>query len=66
MGNAGSVVAQMFPGHPTAWNASNVPDLTGKVTVVTGSLDLFGNLRDTKQITGGNTGTGKETVKVRT
>jgi hypothetical protein len=47
MGGALSIIAQMFPGQPT-WTGDDVPDLTGRVAVVTG----------------GNTGVGKETVKV--
>jgi hypothetical protein len=66
MGNMGSVIWQMFPGQPTAWNASNVPDLTGKIALVTGTSDCcrFRSVMFTLTI-GGNTGTGKETVKVR-
>jgi retinol dehydrogenase-12 len=38
----------LFPGKPTKWNASHVPDLSGRVTIVTG----------------GNSGVGKEIAKV--
>ncbi|KAI0040865.1 NAD(P)-binding protein [Auriscalpium vulgare] len=47
MGNWWSVLAQAFPPKPT-WGIDNIPDLTGKVLIVTGA---------------GNAGIGKETVK---
>ncbi|KAK0205285.1 NAD(P)-binding protein [Desarmillaria ectypa] len=46
MGNAWSLISQMFPPKPK-WSVNDIPDLTGKVVIVTG----------------GNTGCGRETVK---
>jgi retinol dehydrogenase-12 len=47
MPNIISVISQTFPGQPT-WKAKDMPDLSGKVCLVTG----------------GNAGVGYETVKV--
>jgi hypothetical protein len=33
------LLAQTFPGKPT-WTVENIPDLTGKVTIVTGTFLL--------------------------
>jgi retinol dehydrogenase-12 len=42
-----SMISQTFPGQPT-WTAKDMPDLSGKICIVTG----------------GNAGVGYETVKV--
>lgn len=62
--------AQMFP--PKAkWSVEQIPDLSGKVVMVTGVYSIYRVLPALNSTscssyrTGGNTGIGKETVKVR-
>jgi hypothetical protein len=68
MGGILSVAQQSFPPRPT-WGVDDIPDLTGKVAIVTGAfinlgVCLYANPKCC-MLTGGNTGVGKETVKVR-
>ena len=59
-----SSLSQIFP--PRArWSVSDIPDLSGKVALVTGSPPLR-HIRQLPALTsmaGGNAGTGRETVK---
>ena len=69
MGGILSFLAQSFPPRPT-WSADDIPDLTGKVILVTGApflrqKSMPGVLNVGVSRVGGNTGVGKETVKVR-
>ena len=41
MGGLLSVAKQSFPPHPT-WGVDDIPDLTGKVTIVTGPFINLG------------------------
>ena len=59
-----SVLSQMFPGKPK-WSVDEIPDLSGKVMLVTGMLVGDEDKDDESDIgVGGNTGIGRETVKV--
>ena len=69
MGATLSILEQSFPPKPT-WGVSDIPDLTGKVILVTGA---YSNEQVLVRLcakrgffpVGGNAGVGKETVKVR-
>ena len=67
MGNAYSMLRDIFfPGQPD-WSVDQVPDLTGQVIIVTGYLQTTTCLdrgTDYKYYRG-NTGIGRETCKVR-
>lgn len=68
MGAFLSVVQQSFPPRPR-WGVNDIPDLTGKVVIVTGEFIIHKSVCMLSAtyciVTGGNTGVGKETVKVR-
>lgn len=70
MGNAPSFIPLLFPPPKSQWTADDVPDMTGKVVIVTGTVThLFSMLLDEMltggfALSGGNTGVGKETAKV--
>jgi retinol dehydrogenase 12 len=64
MGGALSIAQQSFPPRPT-WGVDDIPDLTGKVAIVTGTFINLGVCSYANIVTGGNVGVGKETVKVR-
>ena len=65
MGGILSVAQQSFPPHPT-WAVDDIPDLTGKVAIVTGALTRRLGVLYAKRnlVAGSNVGVGKETVKV--
>ena len=65
MGGILSVAQQSFPPHPT-WAVDDIPDLTGKVAIVTGALTRRLGVLSAKRnlVAGSNVGVGKETVKV--
>lgn len=74
MGNLVSAAVQAFPPKPT-WSVDDIPDLSGKVCLVTGAsfVAFRQGETDVDDVTrlmvawseGGNAGIGKETVKVR-
>ena len=64
MGAILSIAQQSFPPRPT-WGVDDIPDLTGKVAIVTGAFINTEVCLHIDMVTGGNTGVGKETVKVR-
>jgi hypothetical protein len=64
MGGILSIAQVSFPPRPT-WGVDDIPDLTGKVAIVTGAFINLGVCLYANMVTGGNTGVGKETVKVR-
>lgn len=66
MGNAYSMLRDLFfPGQPS-WSVSQVPDLTGQVVIVTGYLHTTARLSSStnSDYYRGNTGIGRETCKV--
>ena len=68
MGATYSVFEQSFPPRPT-WSVNDIPDLTGKVILVTGafsdiSICVCACMLSVSSFEGGNAGVGKETVKV--
>ena len=64
MGGALSVFWQSFPPRPI-WGVNDIPDLTGKVILVTGAPTRYILKARVLNSVGGNAGVGKETVKVR-
>lgn len=64
MGGALSVLVQSFPPSPI-WGVNEIPDLTGKVILVTGAFTRYILKACVLNFVGGNAGVGKETVKVR-
>ena len=64
MGGALSVLVQSFPPSPI-WGVNEIPDLTGKVFLVTGAFTRYILKACVLNFVGGNAGVGKETVKVR-
>ena len=68
MGALYSVLEQSFPPRPT-WSVNDIPDLTGKVILVTGAFSDINIcacvcMLNVFLFVGGNAGVGKETVKV--
>jgi hypothetical protein len=63
MGGALSASVQFFPPRPT-WGVNDVPNLTGKVILVTGAFLEGAHVLALNSV-GGNAGVGKETVKAR-
>ena len=65
MGATYSIFEQSFPPRPT-WSVNDIPDLTGKVILVTGAYSDINTCNlNMSLFVGGNAGVGKETVKVR-
>src|ERR1700733_13601372 len=63
MGGRLSDLQQTFPPRPT-WGVNEIPDLTGKVILVTGACTKCHCACFCSTSVGGNCGIGKETVKV--